>query len=592
MLTTVSTGVKARVPRNLIWGIAAAGLAVHLWAAWRGFFHMDDFFYLAESSMPFGDYVLQVYNNHLMPAQFAIVWVSQAISPMSWTLAVMVVTVMWAATLVAAVILQRSLFGDSAWGIVSVIIIAFAPLLTTVTVWYASALQILPWAATFMWMLYFAARHARDPRWRWLIAATLTFALGLAFWQKSLLYLPVVLWLYWRYWPGTGRLGLRGLGRRWLLPGVTLTIAVAYGLVYLAVQPESVLRSRPTAEQLWESVRITLGEVWLPGYFGAPWTGFSDALVPGSSSAWWLFVIIAQIILILVVVSVVRWRQAWNAWFIITAFGIVTVLLFVFGRINVFGIVLAIDPRYVEDLFVVGAVVVPFAFVRPAGSPLPEPRRLAWLPRDVPGWLQALGCLGFANLLLLPTIAVGRSWHDTPAQGFVANARQVAAGAPGIVVLDRKVPELVMSGLFLERANASYVLAGADLPISWNGAGEQLYVLDDDGSVRPVSLAASSTSVPGFDGACGYRVFGAPTRIELDTTLFEWTWIGQLDYLAAETGVLQVALDGASVPVLLDKGAGTVQFVVVGGGDTLVVTPPNGVGVCVASAVLGQDGPT
>ena len=32
------------------------------------------------------------------------------------------------------------------------------------------------------------------------IAATLTFAVGLAFWQKSLLYLPVVLWLYWRYW--------------------------------------------------------------------------------------------------------------------------------------------------------------------------------------------------------------------------------------------------------------------------------------------------------------------------------------------------------------------------------------------------------
>ena len=102
------------------------------------------------------------------------------------------------------------------------------------------------------------------------------------------------------------------------------------------------------------------------GYFGAPWTGFSDALVPGSSSAWWLFVIIAQIILILVVVSVVRWRQAWNAWFIITAFAIVTVLLFVFGRINVFGIVLAIDPRYVEDLFVVRAVVYALR-VREAG---------------------------------------------------------------------------------------------------------------------------------------------------------------------------------------------------------------------------------
>ena len=582
---------KPRGPRYLIWGIAATGLLVHMWAAWRGFFHMDDFFYLAEASGPFGDYVLQIYNGHFMPAQFAIVWLSQAVAPMSWAIAVIVMTLMWAVTLGAAVLLQRYLFGDSAWAIASVLIIAFAPLLTTVTVWYASALQILPWATSFMLTLYFAVRHARDPRWRWLIAATASFAVGLAFWQKSLLYLPVVLWLSWRYWPGAGRWGLGGLGRRWWLPAITLGLAVGYGLLYVALQPEAVLRSRPTLEQFLESLRITLGEVWLPGYFGAPWTGFTDALVPGSSSAWWLFIVILQVIAGLIIISVARWRHAWNAWFIIAAFAAVTVVLFVFGRINVFGIILAIDPRYVEDLFIVGAVVLPFAFVRPSGSPLSEPRHLSWLPQSVPGWVQAVGWLAFANLLLLPTIAVGRSWHGTPAQGFVADVRSAAAADPGIVVFDRKVPEMVMSNLFLERSNASYVLAGARLPISWNGASPQIYILDDAGGVRPVSLAPSSTSIPGFDGACGYRVFGGPTAIELDTSLFEWTWIGQLDYLAAEAGVLEVSLDGSSVPVPVEKGPGQVQFVVVGGGDTLTVVPPEGIGVCVASVIIGQDGP-
>lgn len=572
--------------------IASAGLVLHFWAAWRGFFHMDDFFYLADASKPFDEYVLQIYNGHLMPAEFAIVWVSQAIAPMSWGTAVAVITTLWAATLIAAVILQRYLFASSAWGVFAVMVLAFAPLLTTVTVWYASALQILPWAATFIAMLYFAARHAQDPRWRWLVGATATFAVGLVFWQKALLYLPVVLWLYWRYWPGTGRLGLGGLGRRWWFPGVTVALAIGYGLIYLALQPESVLRSQPTREQFLESLRITLGEVWLPGYLGAPWTGFTDALVPGSSTSWWAFLVVAQVVAVVIIISLLRWRAAWNAWFIIAAYAVVTVGLFVFGRINVFGTVLAIDPRYVEDLFVVGAVVLPFAFVRPTGSPLPPPQPLGWLPRSVPGWVQAVGWLALANLLVLPSIAVGRSWHDFPARDFITNARQLAADNPGIVIFDRKVPELVMSGLFLERANASYVLAGARLPVSWNGAGPQVYVLDDDGQARPVNLAASSTAVPGLDGACGYRVFGEPTRVELDTTLFEWTWIGQLDYLAAESGVLQVALDGASVPVPVEKGAGSVQFVVVGGGDTLVVTPPEGVGVCIASAVLGQDGPT
>lgn len=591
-MTTTSTGVEARTPRTLLWVVAGAGLVLHGWAAWRGFFHMDDFFYLADASKPFGEYVVQIYNGHLMPAEFAIVWVSQAIAPMSWGLAVIVITVLWAAVLLAAVLLQRSLFGGSAWGVVTVMMLAFAPLLTTVTVWYASALQILPWAATFIGMLYFASRHARDPALRWLVASAATFAVGLIFWQKALLYLPVVLWLYWRYWPGTGRLGLGHLGRRWWLPTVTLAMALGYGLAYLSLQPESVLRSQPTREQFLESLRITLGEVWLPGYFGAPWTGFTDALVPGSSSSWWAFLVVGQAVAAIVIISLLRWRSAWNAWFIMTAYAGVTVALFVFGRINVFGTVLAIDPRYVEDLFVVGAVVLPFAFVRPAGSPLPSPRTLTWLPRSVPGWVQAVGWLALANLLVLPSIAVGRSWHDFPARDFIANARQLAADNPGIVVLDRKVPELVMSQLFLERANASYVLAGARLPIAWNGAGPQVYVLGDDGTARPVAIAASSTAVPGLDGNCGYRVFGQPTQVELDTTLFEWTWVGQIDYLAAEASVLQVALDGTSVAVPVDKGAGSAQFVVVGGGDTLVVTSPPGVGVCVAGAVLGQDGPT
>jgi hypothetical protein len=552
---------------------------------------MDDFFYLADASKPFGEYILQIYNGHLMPAQFAIVWLSQAVAPMSWPLAALVVTGMWVATLAGAVVLQRSLFGSSAWTVISVVVIAFAPLLTTVTVWYASAIQILPWAATFIWMLYFATRHARDPRFVWLVASVGTFVVGLAFWQKALLYLPVVLWLSWRYWPGGGSLGLRGLGRRWWLPGITLPLAGAYGLAYVARQPEAVLRSRPTGAQMLESLRISLGEVWLPGYFGAPWTGFTEALVPGTSTAWWAFFIIIQVVIALIVVSLMRWRFAWNAWFIIGVFAIVTVALFVFGRINAFGIVLASDPRYVEDLFVVGAVVLPFAFVRPRGSPLPEPRTLTWLPRAVPGWMQALGLLALANLLVIPTIAVGRSWHDTPAQEFVANARTTSDAQPGIIVLDRKVPDSVMAGLFLERANASYVLAGADLPIEWNGAGEQLFVLQDDGRIRPVNIAPSSTSVPGLDGDCGYRVYGGPTQVELDTGLFEWTWVGQLDYLAAESGILRVALDGPSVPVPVVQGPGSVQFVVVGGGDTLTVTPPGGMGVCVAGAVLGQDGP-
>jgi len=559
---------------------------------WDGFFHMDDFFYLADADRPFVDYVFQVYNGHLMPGEFALVWWSQAIAPMSWPLAVAITGVMWGALLSGIVFLVRDLFGNSRWGLVTLTLVAFAPLMTTVTVWYASALQILPWATSFVWMLYFASRHARHPNVRWLVLTVLAFAAGLVFWEKTLLALPVVLWVWWRYWPGTGRLGLRGLGVRWWLPALTVGLAALYSLIYLSVQPENVLRSEPSAGQLVDSVRISLAEVWIPAHFGAPWTGFGEGLVPGTSSSWWLFAITLQIAVAAVVISVLRWRAALNAWLVMGGYALVTVALFAFGRINAFGLALAYDPRYVEDLFIVSAVVLPFAFVRPAGSPLPMPRRLNWLPGQVPIWLQVLGFAAFVNVLLLPSIAVGTSWHDSAAKSYVAAARESLDRNPESAVLDVKVPGSVMAPLFLERANASYVLAGARLPVRWNGAGERLLVLDEQGRARPVSLAASSTSVPGFDGECGYRVFGTATPVELDTTLFDWTWIVRMDYLAGGSGDALASLDGNPVQVPIKQGLGTVEFVVVGGGDTLTVTPPQDVGLCVTRVVVGQDGPT
>lgn len=579
---------RARPVHALQWGVVGLGLLFHAWSLWGGFFHMDDFFYLADSARPFLEYVGQVYNGHLMPAGFAIVWVSQAIAPMSWTLAVVAVMGLWAAFLVGSLVLLRRLFAESYWTLVTLVILAFAPLLTTVTVWYASALQILPWGAALVWMLYFAARDAERPSARWWVAATAVYIVGLAFWEKTLLALPCVLWLAWRFWPGSGRLGLGGLGRRWLLPAATILVSLLYSAAYVLAQREPVLRSDPTAQQLVDSVRISLGEVWVPSYFGAPWTGFSEGLSPGSSNAWWMFLILWQIVAALVIVSVLRWRSAWNAWALLAGYAAVTVALFAFGRINAFGLVLAYDPRYVEDLFILGAVVLPFAFVRPRGSALPSPRPLSWLPTSPRPTLRLVALVGFVNLLLLPSVAVATSWQDSAAKRFVSRARATFDANPGIPVLDRKVPPEVMAPLFLERANASYVLAGLRIPVRWDGAGPILLGLNDAGEgVRP-DIAVSSSSVQGLDGECGWRVYDGPIDIELDRTLFDWIWVGRMDYLAAGTGEAQVQLSDRVTTIPLQEGLHQVSFVVVGEGDTLTMTPPPGAGVCVSKVVLGQ----
>jgi hypothetical protein len=573
-------------------GFILAGVLLHAWAMAGGFFHMDDFFYLADASSPFGEYVTQVYNGHLMPGEFALVWISQAIAPMSWPLAVTISTLLWAVLGLGVMAVMRRAFGDHPITFVSLALVMFGPLLTTVSVWYASALQVLPWGAAFVWLLYFAIRDAQAPAHRWWIAGTLVYVIGLAFWEKVLLALPVVLWVAWRMWPGRAPIGLGGMGRRWILPAVTIAISAAYSLLYLAVQPEAPLRSDPSGSDIWEATRIGIGEVLLPGLFGAPWGGFAEGLVPASGRPWWVIAIVWQVVAITVIASVVRWRSAWNIWAILIAYSAVTIALFSFGRINAFGLILVYDPRYVEDLVIVTSVLLPFAFVRPRGSTLPSPRTFDLIGDSTARWMWPVAGFVLANLLFLSSLTVGWTWQDSAAREFVGNARTAMSAQPGLVVLDRKVPPNVMAELFLERANASYVLAGARLDVKWNGAGEELWALADDGSVYQPRIAVAATSFPGPDGDCGWRAFDAPISIGLDSALFAWTWIGRMEYLAAGDGTATINLDGEPIEIPVSEGLNEVRFVIVGEGDQLELMPPARVGMCVAKVELGQpEGP-
>lgn len=575
-------------PRGLPWGIAAGGVLLHLWAMWDGFFHMDDFFYLADASRPFAEYVSQVYNGHLMPLGFAVVWLSQAVLPMSWPLAVIVCSALWVVLLTGVVFCMKAAFGNRPWTSIVVSVIALSPLLTTVSSWYASALQVLPWGASLAWMLYFAIRDAQRPRLAFAVSGIAVYAVGLLFWQKTVLALPVVLWLAWRYWPGAGRWGLPTQVRRWVLPVGAVLITLPFMAVYFASQPEQVLRSDPTLQQFVDSIRISLGEVWLPAYLGGPWAGFTPGLSPGATAAWWAVLLVWQVVAFLVVVSMLRWRHAWNAWILIGAYALLTVVLFAFGRINDFGLVLAYDPRYVEDLFIVGALVLPFAFVRPDGSSLPSPRSLGWLPSRTPLLVGAGAMIVLVNLLLMPSIAVGSSWHDSAAKRYVAQAKESFEANLDTPVLDRKVPPEVMAPLFLERANASYVLSGLRLPVRWNESGTTVLALKDDGTLVEPVLATSSTSVPGLSGECGWAVKDGPTNIEMDTTVFEWIWVARMEYLASADGVATATLQGPPTEIPLTEGLGEITFVLKGSGDTVVMTPPDGVGVCVTDLTLAQ----
>ena len=75
----------------------------------------------------------------------------------------------------------------------------------------------------------------------------------------------------------------------------------------------------------------------------------------------------------------------------------------------------------------------------------------------------------------------------------------------------------------------------------------------------------------------------------LDGPLIPWSWTVQLNYLAGDDGVLEVALDGETIRTPVQKGANTVYVRVGGGGNALHLTSATpGVGICLESGAVGN----
>ena len=559
------------------WALAAGAFVLHAWVTAQGYFHNDDFLYLTWSQEPLGDFLLRIYNNHLMPLEYLVVWLGQLVAPFSWWAAAAFLVGTWGVILVGCVFLMRRAFGDSPWTLVAIAVIGLGPLPATVSVWWASGLQFLPWTACLVWMLYFAVRDTQEPgRWWWL-ACLAVYVVNLGFWQKGLFAVPVVLWLVWRYWPGTGRWGLGGLGRRWILP-IALTVVSA------------VLPAKPTAGNVLEMTWVMLGEVTIPSFLGLPWGSFGkdiDAHIdPGWP--WWGGIVLLQVAIGVLVWSVSRWRSAWNAWALGAGYAVLTVAIFAWGRFDRYGVTLAYDPRYVEDLYVVIGLLIPFAFVRPVMSPLPAPAPKQWEANLRRPFIAVPLVALLLNALILSTISVGLLWQQYPGRQFVESIKATILANPTLPFVDRKLPGVIMMDFFLEDRNLSNVFTALRRPIDWNGAGDRILAFDEDGRAFEPTIVPSGTSLAGPDGQCGYRAASGPVTIPLNRAVFEWIWVGSMEYLASGDGIATVTMDTEVIEVPVEEGLHTAWFVIVGAGRSITITPPPDVTVCVTKVAIGN----
>lgn len=578
------------------WGtpLIALRIALRVWVSIGAYFHMDDWFYLVDSSQQdFGSYITQIYNGHLMPLGFSVVWILQSMWPAEWGAAAAFVIAMDTLAIVFFVLLLRRAFRPSRWLLVPLAVGLFAPMWATTAVWYASALQMVPLTAALYATVYYLVIHHQTGRYRWLVLSVIAYGIGLAFWEKTLLVTIVVAFVSVGFFTD-GRL-LRRVRSAWAVLLAFALASLAYIGVYVsALAGQEPLDDSPSLSDFGSVAYTGVVEVLIPTLFGGTWNAPSGGVVGVPDPApWWASMLMLEAALAVVVATILRHRvRAVWAWSMMVVYVTVDIALLSLARFDFFGSLLARDPRYVEDaapVFALALALATTAVVRGVSGDGTGSPATAALPRLVsqPTTLILCGVL-VLNSCLLTTSLIAQMWRQSAAKSFWGNFQSDVMPLGPVSLIDRKVPEDVMAGLFLERAETSYISQAFELPLQWNAPADRLYVVQDDGHVSRAVLPSPAKSLAGPDGPCGYGVKASSRYIPLDNTLFDWDWVVRMSYLASDDTSVRVSMGDERVDVPLSQGPGEVWFVVQGQGSRVLVEPPtNGQGVCVAGLDVG-----
>lgn len=570
---------------RVAWSLLVVQLLVRGWLTGPAFFNMDDFLYLADAeTSSFWPYVTQYYNGHLMPLGFAMVWILQRAWPMEWApyFWLLMVLNLWSSVL--WIRLARALFPPSSWLVVPTAIMFFCPLWWNTSIWFASGIQIIPLTIATLGVLLHATGYHTDRSRRRVVWAGAYLVFGLLMWEKSLLLWIPLIGLYAGFLR-PGRLGwtaVRTSPMLWVL-GATSTL---YALAYVAGLPATPLDDSPSVGDLLATARIALVGVLIPATFGGSWSAPSGGVVGvGQPPDGWVQAACAQAAIAIVLVSVSRWRPAWRAWALMAAYLLAALGLFAFSRLDGFGLILATDPRYVEDALAVFCLCLTLAFLRPISSPLPPspplPERHGILAITVAGVVAG-------NLYALSTLQVATMWREARAKSYVQTLRSEVQRVGPLAVADRQVPAEVMAPLFLERGNASNVMRAARLPIQWDGPGDVLYVLRDDGSLGLGTLAPASSSLPGRSAQCAYPAGDGELAIPMDTPLYNYVWGVRVSYRSDTAALGQLRLGrGRATPFPIRPGERDLWVVTTGDPRVVRLTLPAGSEACINHVEVG-----
>jgi hypothetical protein len=572
-------------------------VAFRAWTLSQWSWYFDDWVWMeSASNMDFLPYVFQVYNSHLQPGQFLIMWLVTHLAPLNYGWIVFVVAGFAGGVVVVWALALRELFGEQARLFIALVVLALTPCMTAVSLWWSTALNAYSIQLSMGLCLYFLARMLAGGGARAHVGLVASYIGGLFFWEKAAMITVPLVFTVLIVTAGPVRARIwRVVASLWGVALVTLGYIGFY--VYAARNLTSIgtgqpLEARSPLDALGFYVHALLN-MSLPSLVGGPFSDLDrpDSLFPDSPRL--IQALLAALTLVVIALALRYRRSAPLAIGLAATYSLLCwMLVFLTWRYDFFGDTMTQASRYWVDGLPVALLALMFVVtpLRSHGSDDAWRRPMTATNRDR---LRATARHAVSVLAVVCLLASVRSWQtmrdDSPepwVDAVVADMSAVGSAS----VWDSTGPRAVLGDFVAgDTGRISTMLRPLELPVSYNESTDRLLVVGADGHLRLGQVVGGVGSLsPGPDGECGYAVnTGTTTEVPLSGPAFDFTWGVQVTYFTGGDARLTLRTDTDEVDLEVPKneagGLGVRQLVVdgpvssielegVAGADTVCVT--------------------